>query len=146
MAWLPKNSVVVPIDFSEGSSAALATAVELAKEPQAVHAVHVLLPLDVLSPGVVFDAINDKSRRAAAQETLSQFIAQQPVQGLKTAVLLGDPGTQITDYAASVKAELIVISSHGYHGVKRLLLGSVAERVIRHADCPVLVLRRPDAQ
>ena len=43
-------------------------------------------------------------------------------------------------------ADLIVISSHGYHGVKRILLGSVAETVIRHASCAVLVLRRSDAE
>ena len=55
----------------------------------------------------------------------------------------GDPGLMIADYAADVQADLIVMPSHGYHGVKRLLLGSVAERVLRHANCPVLVLRRP---
>lgn len=146
MAWLPKQRVVVPVDFSEASASALAAALELALKPEGVHLVHVLLPLDVLSPGVVFDAINDTSRRNAAQEALTKFVAQQPATGVQTAVLLGDPGTQITEYAAKIGAELIVIPSHGYHGVKRLLLGSVAERVIRHASCPVLVLRRPDAQ
>ncbi len=57
----------------------------------------------------------------------------------------GDPGLVITDYATEIGAGLIVIPSHGYHGLKRLVLGSVAERVIRHADCSVLVLRRGDA-
>jgi nucleotide-binding universal stress UspA family protein len=56
-----------------------------------------------------------------------------------------NPGTEIAEYADEIGADLIVIPSHGYHGVKRLLLGSVAERVIRAAHCSVLVLRRSDA-
>jgi nucleotide-binding universal stress UspA family protein len=60
-------------------------------------------------------------------------------------VLTGDPGTTITDYANEQSADLIVIPSHGYHGINRIVLGSVAERVLRHANCPVLVTRRLDS-
>ena len=56
-------------------------------------------------------------------------------------VLVGDPGTVCADRAASLKAELIVIPSHGRSGVSRLLLGSVTERIVRLAPCPVLVLK-----
>ena len=55
---------------------------------------------------------------------------------MKTLIREGDPGLIIADYADEVHADLIVMPSHGYHGVKRLLLGSVAERVLRHANCP----------
>jgi nucleotide-binding universal stress UspA family protein len=57
-------------------------------------------------------------------------------------VRIGDPGHEIADCAAEIGADLVVISSHGRKGVKRLLIGSVAERVVRLSHCPVLVLRK----
>ena len=138
--------MVVPIDFSPASASAVATAIEAARQPAGVHVVHVLLPLEIMSPGVLFDTINENTRRQAAQQALATFLAQNSFTGVQSAVLSGDPGTKITEYAASLRAGLIVIPSHGYHGIQRLLLGSVAERVIRHAECAVLVLRRPDAR
>jgi nucleotide-binding universal stress UspA family protein len=56
-------------------------------------------------------------------------------------VAFGDPGQRITAYAEEVGADVIVMPSHGRTGLKRLLLGSVAERVLRLAHCPVLVLK-----
>ena len=84
----------------------------------------------------------------------------QMVEGLVTAVeakvapitirgddvIIGDPGISIANYAEEVKADLVVIPSHGYHGLHRLVLGSTTERVIRHCHSPVLVLRRHDAE
>ena len=60
-------------------------------------------------------------------------------------IWIGNPGLEITEYARESKSDLIVIPSHGHHGLRRILLGSVAERVLRHAECPTLVLRRQDA-
>jgi nucleotide-binding universal stress UspA family protein len=80
-----------------------------------------------------------------AQRHLAEFLARLGLSAAQGVVRLGDPGLDITEYADEIQSDLIVIPSHGYHGVKRFLLGSVAERVIRHAHCPVLVLRRPDA-
>ena len=54
---------------------------------------------------------------------------------------IGDPGHVLVDLAKQIDAGLVVISSHGRTGLTRVLLGSVAERVVRHADCPVLVLK-----
>jgi universal stress protein A len=56
-------------------------------------------------------------------------------------VLFGDPGQQIAIFAKEMKAGLIVMSSHGRTGLAHLLIGSVAERVLRLASCPVLILR-----
>lgn len=56
---------------------------------------------------------------------------------------VGDPGTEIVDYAKRMGADLIVMSSHGRTGLKRILLGSVAERVARTAECPVMIVRQP---
>ncbi len=147
MNWYPKRCVVVPIDFSESSPAAIRTALDMVDEAARVHVVHVLLPardrdlLEEWSPrqaGETWDG--------AARVYLSEYLREHDVSGVTTAVCLGDPGFAIADYAREQKAELIVIPSHGYQGLKRLLLGSVAERVVRYAGCPVLVLRRSDAE
>lgn len=146
MAWLPKKTVVVPIDFSESSADAIVTALGLVEKPAHVHAVHVLLPLEYMAPGVVLSDISEDSRIASTEKFFREFLEKHQAAGVNVIVRLGDPGLNVTEYAGEVKADLIVIPSHGYHGVRRFVLGSVAERVIRHADCPVLVLRRRDAK
>ena len=56
-------------------------------------------------------------------------------------VLVGDPAKEIVELGNEIETALIVISSHGYTGLKKMLLGSVAQGVVRHAKCPVLVLK-----
>ena len=145
MNWFPKKNVVVPIDFSDNSLEAIRTALELVTEPTDVHVVHVVVPLDAMSPGVLWGTVDDSSRKMAVERHTDEYLEKHECIGVTRDVLVGDPGGQITKYAKESGCELIVIPSHGYHGFKRLLLGSVAERVIRHAECPVLVLRRDDA-
>jgi nucleotide-binding universal stress UspA family protein len=146
MSWLPKNCVVVPVDFSDVSARAISTALEMVDNPSAVHLLHVLFPLDNVSPGIVWSELDDQTREHAVREHFDKFLAKKNISGVTVNVQFGDPGTVIADYADELGADLIVIPSHGYHGVKRFVLGSVAERVIRHANCPVLVLRRDDAE
>lgn len=145
MSWLPRNCVVVPIDFSGESPIALATALEVAGAPEKVHVIHVLPPLDAVSPGVVWDAVSDEDRIRSIREKLEELLARGGQTKVTLEVRIGDPGVEICEYAQSLGADLICLPSHGYHGVKRLFLGSVAEVVIRHAACAVLVLRRSDA-
>ena len=145
MSRLSKKTVVVPVDFSGESVAAIRTALEFVEQPGDVHAIHVLLPLDVASPGVLWRTVDDESREKAVQRHFTEYLQKLEIADVTTIVEAGAPGLKIADYAKQCGAELIVIPSHGYHGVKRLLLGSTAERVIRHAECPVLVLRRSDA-
>ncbi|MCA8984413.1 MAG: universal stress protein [Planctomycetaceae bacterium] len=145
MSWLPKKSVVVPIDFSGESKLAVETAVQLVSSPANVHVIHVMFPMDIVAPGVVWGGIDDVDREKAVHDHAQQFLNENNLTGLTMLTRVGDPGTEIAEYAKSINADLIVIPSHGYHGIKRALLGSVAERVLRHAHCPVLVLRRSDA-
>lgn len=146
MAWLPKRSIVVPIDFSGESKQALDVALEMASSPANVHVVHVIFPMDIVAPGVVWGGIADDNREETIQQHLEEYLKQNSIEGVTSILRVGDPGTEVADYAQSINADLIVLPSHGYHGFKRALLGSVAERVIRHAHCPVLVLRRTDAE
>ena len=74
-------------------------------------------------------------------EQLRATFTGPPFLGAHLHVLFGDPGHEIVDLASEIGAELIIMPSHGRRGVKRVLLGSVAERVARLAECPVLVLR-----
>ncbi len=145
MSWLPKNHIVVPVDFSGESNAAVDVAKEMVEDPSRLHLVHVLFPLDSVSPGVVWGSITDEKREEAVREEFDKLVAEKNLTGADIVIRFGNPGLEIAEYAAEIGADLIVVPSHGYHGVKRLVLGSVAERIIRHANCSVLVLRRSDA-
>jgi len=142
MPWLPKTNVVVPIDFSDESIAAVETALELVASPVRVHVIHVLPLLVASDPGIIWEAIDDESRRQHALAALRERLGAEAYQGVDIAIAVGDPGEEIVRFAESVNAELIVLPSHGRTGLKRLLIGSVAERVVRLAHCPVLVLKQ----
>lgn len=141
MSWLPKKCVVVPIDFSDASFEALGMAAELVDDPAHVHAIHVLSELPVTEPGVIWDTIDDESRIAHAQEALTKRLAAANHSATHTHVAIGDPGHEIAAYAKDTGAELIAIPSQGRSGLHHLLMGSTAERVVRLAHCPVVVLK-----
>jgi nucleotide-binding universal stress UspA family protein len=142
MSWLPKKRVVVPTDFSDESIAAIDTALEIAADASAIHVIHVLPDLVVIEPSVAWATISDEDRVEATERQLRSALDGERYRDVNLKVLVGDPGHSIADYAQDVKAELIVLPSHGRTGLKRMLIGSVAERVVRLAHCPVLVLRK----
>ncbi|MGA2798676.1 MAG: universal stress protein [Thermoguttaceae bacterium] len=142
MSWLPRKTIVVPIDFSDDSFAALDTAQELVDNPGHLHLIHVLPIITPNDPGVIWEMIDDQSRAVHAEGALRKKLARQTADGAQVAIRFGDPGHQIVDYAQEVRADLIALSSHGQTGLTRLLLGSVAEKVVRLARCPVLVLKK----
>lgn len=140
------ENILVPVDFSEASTNAIGEAIELAGDAANVHLLHVLPPLESISPGVVWGDVTDANRETAVRKHAESFLADHGYGGVTFDVRIGQPGHEICEHAAATNSDLIVISSHGYHGMKRLLLGSVAEMVIRHAKVAVLVLRRADAE
>jgi nucleotide-binding universal stress UspA family protein len=144
MSWLPKKSVVVPVDFSEHSLIAIRTALEFVQSASNLHVIHVIIPLDMISVGEMWVAEDVVSRKSAAVEYLDKYLQENGIIGVTSIVREGDPGLEIADYAKSITSDLIVIPSHGRHGFDRMLLGSVSERVLRHADCQILMLRRAD--
>lgn len=148
MSWLPKQTVVVPVDFAEESVNSIRTALELVESSSDVHGIHVMIAPDSLAPVELWrEALAEPlSREQRTRRYFDEFLAEHDLAGLTASVVTGDPGLKICDYAKDKSADLIVISSHGYRGVQRTLLGSTAERVIRHAGCPVLVLRRTDVE
>jgi nucleotide-binding universal stress UspA family protein len=147
MSWTVSQPVIVPVDFSGMSVEAIATACEITGRPENVYAVHVVSNFDQIAPGTAgLESASDEERRAIVRTHFAEFLQQNGFPDIHETILDGQPAIEIAKYATEIKAGLVVIPSHGYDGVKRLLLGSVAESVIRHADCPVLVLRRPDAE
>jgi nucleotide-binding universal stress UspA family protein len=144
--------ILVPTDFSEDSERAAAYAVELARryEAEAVHCVHVSdIPADLLAtsayamtgPGEAFV----EQVRAESRKSLQAFVAKHlPGAAVQTAFLEGRAFVEIIRYARENDIDLIVISTHGRSGIKHALFGSVAEKVVRKAPCPVLVVKREE--
>lgn len=141
MAWLPKKTIVVPIDFSDKSFEAVAAALEFVADASDLHVVHALPSLEPAEPGVIWSTIDNPSRAHHAEQAIRERLSGDEFQAVQIAVTFGDPGREVAEYAEKVSAELIVLPSHGRTGITRMLIGSVAERVIRLAHCPVLVLR-----
>jgi nucleotide-binding universal stress UspA family protein len=142
MNWFPKRSVVVPVDFSDDSFAAVELALDLVTEPAGLHLIHVLPEPHAGDPGVEWQMIDNENRRRHASEAIRSRLADSKYEAVNVAIDFGNPGYRIAEYAEQVGAELVVIPSHGRTGLKRLMLGSVTERVIRLSHCPVLVLRK----
>jgi nucleotide-binding universal stress UspA family protein len=141
MAWLPKNCVVVPFDFSEQAEQALDSAQIFAAGLASLHVVHVLPTIELAEPGVIWETIDDDARRRHAEAAFREQFAKTPFEKVDFQVRFGDPGREIAALAEALKAELIVMPSHGRTGLSRFLIGSVAERVVRLAHCPVLILK-----
>jgi nucleotide-binding universal stress UspA family protein len=140
--------VLHPTDFSPPGRAALARAIEMARAQKAelviAHVLPVVMPMMVdgyMSPKVYEDI--QRSARQHAQKQLDAVIARARKAGARarTVLLEGVPATQITRAAKSQHADVIIMGTHGRTGFARVLLGSVAERVVGTAPCPVLTVR-----
>ena len=140
------RTILVPIDFSDHSSRALDTAVELAKLFDGkLHLIHSYpLPPVMFAPYEVSLPIDlERSVRQAADRQLGECAARVRKAGLvaETTATAEAPADAIVACARKVGADLIVMGTHGLTGLKHLLLGSVAERTLRLAPCPVLTLK-----
>lgn len=142
MKWFKNRKIVVPCDFSEESVSAVDVALELVESPSEVFVIHVLPVLHAAEPAYVWETIDEAKRKENAQSNLEGLLSGPLEKGVQLDIRIGDPGHAIVDFATDIGAGLIVIPSHGRTGIKRLLLGSVAERVSRLSHCPVLVLKK----
>lgn len=136
-----KQPIVVPWDFSDMSKDALAKATELAESNDQIEVVHVTPYPAAMEPSVVWGAYSEENICDNLSESFRKEIPESMYPGIKFTAFFGDPGSQIAHFAEKLNAGLVVISSHGRTGFQRLLIGSVAERVVRMSPCPVLVLR-----
>jgi nucleotide-binding universal stress UspA family protein len=132
--------IIAPIDFSDESDRGVDAALEIANLPEQVTAVHVAPPIGAFEVGVVV-IDSDKERRERILQAAHKRYSDSKYRGMRFEVRFGDPGREIAAIAQEMGAGLIVMPSHGRTGLAHVLLGSVAERVVRLAHCPVLVLR-----
>ncbi|WP_163834415.1 universal stress protein [Spartinivicinus ruber] len=144
MNLLSFNSVIVPIDFSEACVGAVETALAQVDSPEQVTLVHVKYPTTYITCGTAYVQLDEAEHKKQIEDHFQQFMQKHQWEALNWKLLTGKPGEEIVTYAKEINASVIIIPSHGYHGIKRLMLGSVAERVVRLAPCPVLVLRREE--
>lgn len=143
--------ILVPYDFSETSDVALGYAKEFARRFGAVlHLLHVVSDAHI-GPGTeAFWGVSglEVQRRwvAEAGAKLEDLCSteERTAFNVRTAVEVGTPFVGIIRYARSHHVDLIVMGTHGRGPVKHLLLGSVAEQVVRQAPCPVLTVRHPE--
>ena len=140
------KSIIVPIDFSEPSITALDYALALAMEfGSQIHLVHVLeFPAVFNSTANPSYATWDREARKSATARLAELVDEKVDEliSANSELRFGRAYKAICETALEQKADLIVIGTHGFTGLKHLLLGSTAERVIRHAPCSVLVVRK----
>ena len=142
MTWFESKRIVVPFDFSNECIEAVKVALKLAESEDNVHVLHVLIDLLEAHPYSLPDETAAEHRKSRARESMQERLGHLGLRNVHLDVGIGNPGAIVADLAKEINAGLIVIPSHGRSGVKRLLLGSVAERVVRLAPCPVLVLKR----
>ena len=139
------RKILVPTDFSELSNKAVERAVALAHRFGAkIDLVHVLEPPPYPEFGYVHVPMKEGALRKAAEAHFERLRSEIPalVDLVDyTPVRTGNAPYEIVQAARQLNSDLIVIGTHGRTGIKRLALGSTAEKVVRHAHCPVLVLR-----
>ena len=142
MSFFKTQRILVPFDYSAPCVEAVEVALELAASPRDVHVLHVMANLSAADPYVIWNENADQERREGCRKAMEKKLAGLEIENVHFDVGIGNPGDAIADLAKEIEAGLIVIPSHGRKGVKRLLLGSVAERVVRLSPCPVLVLKQ----
>lgn len=139
--------IVHPTDFSPASTPAFRRAVSLAKACRApLVLIHVMTPPSpFISEGAPPQTYTDLLAlgRRSARRRLAATLARARKQGVRARTLFveGLPADEILRAARRVRADLIVMGTHGRSGVSRLFMGSVADRVVREARCPVLTER-----
>jgi nucleotide-binding universal stress UspA family protein len=148
MSWFSKKKIVVPVDLSQHSLNALDQALLMADSASQIHIVQVLYDTAATATEIPLSPFEMEAQLSETKKILIERFKGEKYRGLSVHVSYGDPGTEIAKHAEDIKADLIVISSHGRRGWKRILIGSVAERVVRLAHCPVFVLKscQRDAQ
>jgi len=140
------NKILVATDFSDYARTAVDYARELARTFSAeLVLTHVVpLPAYPFANGSYTTGAVDEELRAGIAKHLDEVVAAERKHGIEVRGVLstGVASAEIVELAKEEKADLIVVATHGYTGIKHVMLGSTAERVLRNAPCPVAVVPR----
>lgn len=141
------RSILVPIDFSEHSRKALQYAIPFAEQFKAsIDLLYVVeptvYPADFSFGQVAFPSVEDELRQRGSQE-LELLIEKEIGKRVRARAVVrtGKAFNEIDQYAKDESTDLIIIATHGHSGMEHVLFGSTAEKVVRYAPCPVLVVR-----
>jgi len=137
--------ILIPTDGSTGTAHVAMQAIDLAEQYGST--LYVLNVVDTDVGSMLSDIKETKEElEQQGQRAVERVETMAEIHGVdaETDVVQGDPADQILEYADEIDADAIVAGTHGRSGVKRQLIGSVAERLVRHADCPVMTIRLPE--
>jgi nucleotide-binding universal stress UspA family protein len=136
----PIRRIVLATDLTDASGTATDHAIALAAALSAG-----LLVVSVIDPGRRADGLRVDQERSIRENRVGEIVERAALSGVPVEYLIwtGDPGDAIVEAATSERADMIVVGSHGRSGLGRALLGSVSDFVVRHAPCPVMVVK-PD--
>jgi nucleotide-binding universal stress UspA family protein len=147
------SKILVPVDGSELAECVLSHVESIARgcSTQSVVFIRVVepfrLPGEYYGPGLSADDIQriDADNEASAKNYLEQLVARTKYDGVtvQSVVIVGKPADSIAEYAAKNSVDLITIATHGRSGISRWAWGSVADRVLRSACVPVMMIRAP---
>jgi nucleotide-binding universal stress UspA family protein len=139
------RTILFPTDFSPFGQEALRWATALARDSGAkMIIIHVEEPPMAYGGGEMYLG-SEEGDREELRKSLVQVVPTDSKVAFEHKLLTGDPATAIVETADNENADLIVIGTHGRTGLTRLLMGSVAEAVVRRAKCPVLTVKHPSA-
>jgi len=132
------KAILLATDFSDCSDVASRYAVSLARDSGArLHFVHVI---DSQSYGSHSGGLLDQND-SLMKEMLNEIAADEPGLKFESHLLGGDPADEIVEYVKDKQVDLVVVGTHGRTGMSRLLMGSVAQALMRNAPCPVLTVK-----
>jgi nucleotide-binding universal stress UspA family protein len=149
---VPIRRILFPTDFSEPAEHAWSFALQFAQDFSAeVHVLHVVAPPPRLTEAYAMNFDPEKfaaALTAEAQTSLDRLIEEAKARNLafQREVRIGVDFHEIIDYAQKHQIDLIVMATHGRTGLAHALVGSVAEKVVRKAPCPVLTVKHPAMQ
>ena len=140
--------VLVPVDFSDYSRKALNYATDFAASVEAeIFIVYVFRPVfEDIEAGLLSEQVQITGEMQQHARNRLEKLVEEEIAGrvpASIAIRIGRPFLEICRAAEEYEADLIIIATHGHTGVQHLLFGSVAEKVVRKAPCPVLTLREP---
>jgi nucleotide-binding universal stress UspA family protein len=135
------HKILVPTDFSTGGKTALDTATSLAKERGAqLLIVHVEEPPLAYGGGELYYGLEEPDR-AQLEKMLKEVVPSDASVVVEHRLLMGNPASAIVHFAEKEAVDMIVMPTHGRTGLARVLMGSIAEEVVRKAKCPVLIVK-----
>ena len=137
------KKILVPVDFSSGSEAALVLATSLARDSGAKLLITYVQVPPLSTGGGEFMYIEPGPPTEEIRARLATVLPKDPQIPVEHRLLNGDPADCIVKLAEDEKADFIVMGTHGRRGLTRVLMGSVAELVVRWAKCPVITVKSP---